>query len=119
MDKRIYPPEILWIKKNKDVLSIYLIEKKLGMPQKTLNNFVRGFYGLNERWWPGLVKWVSGFVEIGLLSLQITTEAKMPEKKTSRADVMLAPAVLKNCVSRSTKSIDQSFLEKRRAGKLK
>lgn len=58
---RDYPEEIKWLKKKSPYLSKRAIEKKLNIPQGTLNKFVKGERGLDEQWWHKVSKWVQNF----------------------------------------------------------
>jgi len=58
IDKRRYPTEIQWLKRNHRFFSIYAIENELKISNGIINHFVRDSRPLHERWWPQVVKWV-------------------------------------------------------------
>jgi hypothetical protein len=58
--KKFYK-ELDWLKARKDYLSIYKIEKELGMPEATLKKFVNGDRGLAVKWHDPLMIWVKKF----------------------------------------------------------
>lgn len=53
-----YPSEVLWIKRNKDVLNLKSVAKDIGIPAKNLWNYCNDVHSLNEKWWPKAIKWV-------------------------------------------------------------
>lgn len=55
------PKELEWIEKRRAGLSVYFIEKQLGMAQKTLHNHITGYRNLNPKWFPAIIKWVKDF----------------------------------------------------------
>lgn len=122
--ERIYPPELLWIKKNQDILNIFQIESQLGMTQSTMRGFLKGYLGLNEKWWDSVVKWVRAFVQMpsngaakpeapksapkkaatGLADKKKGSQVKVPVPKEAPKMTQKTPAV-------------NSFLERRRLQK--
>lgn len=110
---RNHPPEVLWIKKNKDFINIKAIEQHLGIPAKCLNNFCRGFYGVHEQYWPKIVAWVREFVEI--------SQAE-PQKSPTPApvgDIEPVTVQVKKLVHEKSgaKTASNDFLENRRRAK--
>lgn len=59
--KKALHKNILWLKKRKDILSIYKIEKELGMPEGTLKKFVDGDRGLADQWHKLVIDWAQEF----------------------------------------------------------
>lgn len=52
---------IIWLKKRKDILSIFKIEKDLDMSEGTLKKFVEGTRGLADQWHKPVIDWVKEF----------------------------------------------------------
>lgn len=59
-EKKIYK-EIDWLKKQKDYINIYKIEKELEMPEGTLKKFADGKRGLADQWHDSVRTWVKNF----------------------------------------------------------
>lgn len=103
---RNYPPEILWIKKSEDFISLRAIEQHLKLPAKCLTYYCRGFYGIKEEYWPRIVAWVREFAKIG--------PASMPEPVAAPKK---APVIKEAPPVKSQKSASNSYLESRRQKK--
>lgn len=59
-NKKLYK-ELDWLKSKKDYISIYKIEKELGMAEGTLKKFVEGKRGLADKWHNTVRAWVKNF----------------------------------------------------------
>jgi hypothetical protein len=53
--------ELDWLIRRKDTMSIFKIEKELGMPEGTLKKFVDGKRGLSDNWHGPVKDWVKNF----------------------------------------------------------
>lgn len=60
MEKKI-GKELQWLTKSKDYISIFKIERELGMPEGTLKKFVDGRRGLADYWHGPVKEWVKNF----------------------------------------------------------
>lgn len=59
--KKAAHKNILWLKKRKDILSIYKIEQQLNMPEGTLKKFVEDKRGLAEQWHKPIIDYIQDF----------------------------------------------------------
>jgi hypothetical protein len=53
--------ELDWLKKNKEYLSIDKIEKEVGCPFTTIQQFVSGNRNLPDKWHGPVIEWVRKF----------------------------------------------------------
>lgn len=60
MEKKV-GKDLLWLKSRKDYISIFKIERELGMPEGTLKKFVDGKRNLSEKWHADVIQWVKNF----------------------------------------------------------
>lgn len=119
MTEKIYPPEVIWIKNNADLLSIYQLEQRLGMAQKTLSGFIREERPLADHWIPKLVAWFNGFVALPAKPVVKTTGSlATTQKKEPSTRCGTKSNAPKNALKSQTEATN-NFLEKRRASKLK
>lgn len=70
MNKKI--PEIEWLRKNSDVISIRAVEKQLTMGQNTLCSYLKGQRNLATRWEEPLIKWVQNFIKLNTNNIKKT-----------------------------------------------
>jgi len=53
-----YPPEVLWIKQNKDILNLKAVAEGTKIPVKNLWNYCNNIHSLNSKHWKSASKWV-------------------------------------------------------------
>lgn len=53
-----------WLKDNKEFLSIDKIEREVGCPFTTIQQFVSGKRDIPSKWNEPIVKWVKSFINI-------------------------------------------------------
>lgn len=51
-------PGVKWLKRNKEYLSLYAIERKIGIPRNTLDQVLRGKRNLPDKWEQPLEKFL-------------------------------------------------------------